>query len=69
MDLSLALALEIICSRKSKSLPLLMSGVKLCSYCPVGDTYSKGQDSRNPIIGPVNLQKNQIVCKPYRWSF
>ena len=29
----------------------------------------KGQGSRSPIIGPVNSQKNQIVCKTYLWLF
>ena len=28
----------------------------------------KGQGSRSTIIGPVNSQKNQIVCKTYLWS-
>ena len=29
----------------------------------------KGQGSRSPIIGPVNSQTIQIVCKTYLWSF
>ena len=34
-----------------------------------GLTLTKGQGSRSPIIGPVNSQKIQIVCKTYLWSF